>query len=700
MYSAGLDFGNKNCVVGVPSNGGIDVITDQASNRLIPTIVSYSNEKRFFGDSSLHQIMNNVSGTINQIKRLFCLPYDSPERELLQNLSAFRLVKLNNGYTGVSVMYGGKETILRPEQCFAFLLRQLLYLSKEKCPDLVSFVVAVSPWWTEWHRRAVFDSFRIAQVECMSLVNSTTAAAITYCMSHRNRLPKSTEESVPIVFIDLGDSSLNVAVALLKQGSVEIKSFSYDEHLGGSHFTDALVQYLLPITEKKYSINPANSQKAMIRFYTAAEKLKKNLTINPIVSFEIPSLMNDIDISFLVKREEFENQITGLVDRIHKPIIEAISSSKIEISSIFCIELLGGGSRIPVVKAKVSQIFGREPSLSLNLDECFAVGSGYMAAVLSPNLKVPLIVKDISPHEFSTKVSESEDKSILFPRFSDVPSMTTMNLTIEKPTSITFFCQNNPIGILSIPFSDDKPIDVSIEVSLTQSCTLSIDKVFSIINSIDVPIKCIYQIIGGLSSEQISEYIALEDSMSNNDYQIERIEIEKNELEAMIYSSEKALSRDMIQYFDPSKLSEYQSHLNQIHQWFMDNDGFASFEEYQSRKKIINEFLAPSQERKMFFSSINDLAITIIRKSNEIQQIINSHSLSSQTKQKLLASVNSYMTEFNQMMEYVKSLAPHQNPPKTIDMINNEISQLESSIISTINNEKKDKSGNGLCLIL
>ena len=112
----------------------------------------------------------------------------------------------------------------------------------------------------------------------------------------------------------------------------------------------------------------------MSRFRSAVEKLKKTLSINPAVSFEIPSVVNHVDVSFLVKRQDFESQITNLLSRIEAPIRACLESANLKLEDISGVEIFGG-SRVPAVRAKIAEIFGKEPSLSLDLDECFAQGS-------------------------------------------------------------------------------------------------------------------------------------------------------------------------------------------------------------------------------------------------------------------------------------------------------------------------------------
>jgi molecular chaperone DnaK (HSP70) len=207
----------------------------------------------------------------------------------------------------------------------------------------------------------VLDAAYIAGIKVLKLLNSTTAAAIAYSVFQRAR---TVENAVPVAIVDFGDSAMNVAVVRLWANSLEVKGFWCDERLGGSHFTTALVDWLLEKTRAKYRIDP----RALLRFRQAAERLKKGLAVNPVMPFEVQNLL-DADVNFLVKRDEFKATRGDLLARIRAPVERALELAGVAKEALFAIEEHGGASRIPAVKASSKRFSGgnrRRPSTPTN----------------------------------------------------------------------------------------------------------------------------------------------------------------------------------------------------------------------------------------------------------------------------------------------------------------------------------------------
>ena len=705
MSSAGLDFGNKHCVIGILNDGSISILLDDTSSRLVPTSVSYSTKRRYYGDSSIQQQSSNLLGTINQLKRLVCLPFESEEREYISNLVSFPLIQLKDGFTGVLIQNSHDKYELRIEQCIAYLFKELLKLVQKNKPNINGFTITVSPWWSERHRRAIIDSCKIANIECFSLLNSTTAAAITYCMNHRNHLPKQNENKVPIVFIDLGDSSLNVAIALIKANSVEIKSFSHDQHLGGSHFTNSLVKYLLEKIQIKYKINPLNNPKTMIRFVNAAEKLKKNLFINQIVSFELSSIEGDKDISLIIKREEFESQIIELVDRIVLPINQALEYANISKDQIYAIELLGGGSRIPLIRSKITEIFGKEPSQSLNLDECFATGSGYMSFLLNPLFKVPLEVIDITPYSIIANWIDLEGEKNLeiFPKFSKIPSSNSFLIKINFNININLFSNNLLISTIKIEYLKNDNIEVIISLYLDQSSLIHIKSITFKENEIEKHLFYKFEYNSFLSNQDILNYQDLETFFSLKDEEDIKIDEKKNELESILLKVDKAINKEFIDCFDPNHLNIYKDCIGSISNWFYNDDiEKNNLNELQNKINDLNIIYLPAFQRFKFYYNYQENDDYIKNKKDYLINYINvmKDKLSKEIFENSLSNIGSFYEKY--LIELSQSLKQdhYLNPIVKFDDLYIEIQNLENKLKNLIDDQIKNSSKSKWCKII
>ena len=592
---AGIDFGNQNCVIAVTTTNGIEIALNESCNRLTPTMVTYTGERRYAGELAQQNQMQYHQETITNLKRLIMLPYDSQERMIIEQ-TVRHLVPLPDGMTGVEVQCDGQRVVLRPEQMIAYLLKDLVKITKAKDANIDKFVLAVSPWWTEKHRRALLSACQIAGVDCISLVNSTTAAAIAYTMIHRTRLPAPNQKPVAVAFVDFGDSALNVAVALIKQGTVEIKSFADDNHLGGSDFTEPLLNCLLQKAKSKYHVDPSENPRSMLRFRQAVEKVKKMLSVNPVVQFEVSSIMG-VDIAFPVKRDEFNEQIAGLLERIPGPIEKALQLAKLKKQDLFEIQILGGGSRVFAVNQKLTEIFGRQPQKSLNLDECFAIGSGYMGALLSPRMSVNLVVKDVLPH--AIKAVWQGGESEVFKQFDFIPTIRPIKIMVDKETIVSLQTESQEIGQLRIITNVPDPVQVTLRIRMTQSGTCQIaDCLFEHGNkSHEAIVETNF--IGDISPAELEAYRSQETIFEQIDLAEAQHEEARNELESTIWKAESDVERVLNPYMSPDEKTHFQDALLKVRLWMEATEyDKPPVEDYLSRIHELQSILAPIYKRK------------------------------------------------------------------------------------------------------
>lgn len=619
--SAGIDFGNKNIVLAIPRNGGVDVIPNSAGSRLTPSVVCYTGDRRYFGDAAVQQETMYLDSTIQQLKRLISVPYDSKEREEIQSIVSFNLVPNTDGTTGVGIEFHGEKMVIRPEQCIAYLLKNIDKMARNAQSSISEYVIAVSPWWPERQRYAILNACKIAKLNCMALVNSTTAAAIAYTKIHAQRLPE--DNPVPVAFIDFGNSSMNVAIAMVKQGSVAIKSFTYDDKLGGSHFTVELIKYLLQKVQQTYKIDPTTNRRAMIQFRNHAEKLKKTLSINAQVQFEIPNLMNDIDVKFVVKREEFNEQIKDLISKVTIPIDAALQKANINKEDLFDIEFLGGGSRVPAVKDKIAEFFGKDPKCSLNLDECFAYGSAYMAAYLNPSTRVNLTVKDVSPYSVEAEWNEEEpQKKELFEQFSEVPSTTTLQLRVQNTSDVTITSNNDVICVATIETGVDDIVEVKLNIKLTQSSTIEVTTASFKFEDKEKAAKVTVTQKEGMNDEEIEKLRKIEEMFEASDLAEEKLDNTKNALQSSYFTLLNTL-RDDGQYINDEQLKEAQEKVNEVMNWYDENEfEKLPIDEYEKRMKEVDELSKPILHRiKMLKNAKDDL---LPKLTNRVEAILKS----------------------------------------------------------------------------
>lgn len=706
----GFDFGNENCLVAVPRSGGVDIELNQSSNRLTPSMIAFDDKRRYHGEFARVQQMSNISRTITQLKRLVGLKYNTQERELIESFVPFDLVETEKGYVGIKIAIGDNIEVLTVEQCVAYLLRGLNDIASLRQAHDPQCVIVVSPWWGEEQRRVILDAASIVGLKVMKLVNSTTAAAITYAMYHKHQLPNPDKPPVPVAIIDFGDSSLNVAIVNMSQGKIEVKGFSCDEHMGGSHFTQALETYLLSIVQQKYKIDPTTNQRAMIRFRQATDKLKKGLSINPVMSFECPSLMNDIDVNFLVKRVEFESQIDELLDIIAEPVEQALKHANVEKKDLFAIEVHGGASRVASVKKKIAQIFGREPTQSLNADECFAQGSGFQAALMSPQYRVPLVVKDVHQHKIMIEWTDPEGNlqtRELFKEFQEIPSTKKVPVKVKDVCQVRIYDDNSDIAHVSIDTGLEETVLTKLRVRLDESGIIDVKEATyspplesEEKSQQEVKASVSYQHVFGLSPEEIEQYKKIEEKWHQEDLKEEQIDIAKNELESYIFQMENSINRDFPEYFDPSAIPDHKSKLNEIHAWFEENE-FERLElkDYKTRLFALKSFGDPAIKRKEFRERFPSIIGTMTNRANIINELIQSQDpkynhISQEERQPVIDSLIEFDQWLTQQREMVEEEPLYQDIKFSAAEADTKITQIElkaERIMSRVDPNAKPK---------
>lgn len=255
-------------------------------------------------------------------------------------------------------------------------------------------VMSVPAWFTDIQRRSLMDAAEIAGLKLLRLMNDTTAAALGYGITKLD-LPTAEEKPRRVAFVDIGHSNYTCSIVEFRKGELIVKATAYDRHFGGRDFDKALVDHFAKEFKGKYKIDIKTNGKAMVRVHSAAEKLKKILSANLQAPLNIESLMNDVDVATMLKREELEALVEPLLKRVHIPLEQALAEAKLQVEDIDIIELVGGCTRVPALKERIQKFFGKPLSFTLNQDEAIARGCAFSCAILSPVFRV----RDFAIHD-------------------------------------------------------------------------------------------------------------------------------------------------------------------------------------------------------------------------------------------------------------------------------------------------------------
>lgn len=342
------------------------------------------------------------------------------------------------------VQYLGEQRVFSATQITGAYFGKLRDTAAAELKAPVSdVVIAIPGWFTDSQRRAVLDAAQIANLNVLRLVNDTTAVALGYGIT-KSDLPDA-ENPKHVVFVDVGHSQLAVSVVAFSKGQLDVKATAYDRHVGGRDIDYALVRHFAEEFKTKYKIDVLANPKATFRLAAGAEKVKKVLSANAEAPLNVESIMNDIDASSRLTREAYEELLAPVLERIPAPIQRALEDSGLTLDQIDAIELVGGCTRIPAVRAKIQSVFvGKSLSTTLNQDEAAARGATLVCAMLSPTFRVrDFAIHDITPYPIKVKwAKEPEDPDedtelIVFSKGNGVPSTKVLTFYRKGPFELT-----------------------------------------------------------------------------------------------------------------------------------------------------------------------------------------------------------------------------------------------------------------------
>ncbi len=348
-----------------------------------------------------------------------------------------------NGQVGAEVTYLGKKEQFTATQLVSMFLNKVKATASAELKLPVSdIVMSVPPWFTDVQRRSLMDASEIAGLKLLRLINDTTATALGYGITKLD-LPTAEEKPRRVAIVDIGHSSYTCSIVEFKKGELAVRATTSDRHFGGRNFDKALVDHFAKEFKEKYKIDIKTNPKAIVRVAAAAEKLKKILSANAQAPLNIESLMNDVDVQSMLKREDLEELVTPLLDRATIPLEQALTEAKMKIEDIDAIEMVGGCTRVPSLKDRISAFFGKPLSFTLNQDEAVARGCAFSCAIHSPVFRV----RDFSVHDIVNYPIE-----FTWEQSPDIP---------DEDTSLTVFNKGNVMPSTKIlTFYRKQPFDL------------------------------------------------------------------------------------------------------------------------------------------------------------------------------------------------------------------------------------------------
>uniref|UniRef100_A0A4W4H8X5 Heat shock 105/110 protein 1 n=1 Tax=Electrophorus electricus TaxID=8005 RepID=A0A4W4H8X5_ELEEL len=445
MAVVGFDVGFQNCYIAVVKSGGIETVADEFTERCTPAVVSFGSRSRSVGNAARNQIITNPRNTVFNFKRLHGRLYQDPVVQTERANLPYDLVPLRGDDDDDDVFYLEKEHQFSVEQVTAMLLTKMKETAEASLQKkVVECVISIPSFFTDSERRSVLDAAKIAGLNCLQLMNDTTAVALNYGI-YKEDFPDPNEKPKVVFFVDMGHSAFQVSACAFNKGKLKVLSTAFDPYLGGRDFDQRLVEHFCAEFKSKYKLDVKSRVRSVQRLWQECEKLRKLMSSNSTdIPLNMECFMDDKDVTGKMNRAKFEELCADLIERVTVPLVAVLKQAQVQLQDISAVEIVGGAMRIPAVKAQISKFFRRDVSTTLNADEAVARGCALQCAMLSPAFRVrDFSVTDVIPFPISLSWSSGADEAIscheIFGKNKPSPSSKVITFHRNRPFVLEAF---------------------------------------------------------------------------------------------------------------------------------------------------------------------------------------------------------------------------------------------------------------------
>ena len=364
----GIDLGTTNSCVAVMEGGKPVVITNTEGVRTTPSVVAFTKTgERLVGEPAKRQAVTNADHTISSIKRHMGTDYKvtiDDKRYTPQEISAMILQKLK---ADAEAYLGEKVT---------------------------EAVITVPAYFNDAQRQATKDAGKIAGLDVKRIINEPTAAALAYGLDN--------EHEQKIMVYDLGGGTFDVSIIEIGDGVIEVLATAGDNHLGGDDFDNKVTQWMLDEFKKTEGVDLSNDKMALQRLKEAAEKAKKELSTATTTNINLPFITATAEgpkhLDMTLTRAKFDELTADLIARTERPVREALEGAGLTAAELDKVLLVGGSTRMISAQDKVRALTGKEPSKTLNPDECVAIGASIQGGKLAGDAGAgDILLLDVTP---------------------------------------------------------------------------------------------------------------------------------------------------------------------------------------------------------------------------------------------------------------------------------------------------------------
>lgn len=381
----GIDLGTTNSLIAYMSDNGPEVIRDQSGNGLVPSIVYYDQDldRLLVGEEARGRLITEPRKAIYSVKRFMGMGSADVKEDLC--LVPFQIAPGSEQVIGFQM----GDRVFTPPEISAFILRNLKKRASQFFGEEVSqAVITVPAYFNDAQRQATKDAGHLAGLEVLRIVNEPTAASLAYGIDKK-------DHAIVAVY-DLGGGTFDISILKLKDGIFEVLSTNGDTHLGGDDLDNRLITLVIDELEQSAGKGIALDPPLFQAIRKAIIKTKHDLSESDRAFIEVDLGPERAAYRRELTRDEFDRLIAEFVDRTLGPCRQALKDANLNPEQIDEVVMVGGSTRIPLVRSRIRELFRREPHVELNPDEVVALGAAIQADVLAGGRR-DLLLLDVTP---------------------------------------------------------------------------------------------------------------------------------------------------------------------------------------------------------------------------------------------------------------------------------------------------------------
>jgi len=539
----GIDLGTTNSVVAVMEGGEPKVIANEEGGRTTPSVVAFTKTgERLVGQVAKRQAITNPENTVYSIKRFMGRRFDEVSEEM--KMVPYKVVQSGDH---VAVLAQGKDHT--PPQISAMILQKLKKAAEDYLGEpITEAVITVPAYFNDAQRQATKDAGKIAGLDVKRIINEPTAAALAY------GLDKKTNETIAVY--DFGGGTFDISILEVGEGVVEVKSTNGNTHLGGDNLDSRVVEWLIEEFKKLEGLDlrGKGNEMALQRLRDAAERAKIELSTTMQTEINLPFITADASgpkhLVVTLTRSKLEEMVRDIVEKSIDPCKSAMKDAGLTADKIDEVVLVGGQTRMPMIQELVKKLFGKEPHKGVNPDEVVAIGAAIQGGVLKGEVK-DLLLLDVTPLTLAIETLNGVATPMI-PRNTTIPTKKTetFSTAADSQTSVEIHvlqgerplaAQNRTLGkfhLTGIPMAPRGVPQIQVTFDIDANGILNVTAKD---NATSKEQKITITSSSGLSKEEVERMAKEAEAHSAEDKQ-KRDEIEvKNQLDGMVYQTEKML---------------------------------------------------------------------------------------------------------------------------------------------------------------